>query len=381
MNINKKIATGPMTAIERIHGRYMRAPDHDASTGNGEGGGDSSGGEGQAAGNDDSDAGLTTAEKLEKEFGYDDSPATGNDDSSSTGDDEDGEDDEEGEGDDADGDDSDDSDESGEEGDSKEGEEAEAGKDSKPKTRAQQRIDELTASARQAERDADYWRRRAEELGAKPENATGDDDKPLEEPDPSKYQYGEHDLDYIKDRAKFDAKVEVLEEQATARFKSEAAALEAKWNTTLAKNAEKYPDFEEKVVKAGEKGEWKCPPVIAVGIKDSEYGADIAYKLATNPTEADRLARLTPLEQAREFGRLEQDFVHSAKITSLEAEIAKLKGKAEASGKPAPKIVSTAPKPPSRRSRGTGVSSEVAADTDDFAAFERMADAKMGIKG
>lgn len=379
MIINRKIAIGPMTAIERIHGRYMRAPDHDAGTGS-EGG--SSGGEGQAAGKDDSDAGLTTAEQLEKEFGYDDSPATDNDDSSSTGKDEDGEDDKEGEGDDADGDDSDDSDESGEEGDQEEGEKADPGKDSKPKSRAQQRIDELTAAARQHERDADYWRRRAEELGAKPADAAGDDDNVPEEPDPSKYQYGENDLDFIRDRAKYDAKIEVLQEQATARFKSEAASLEAKWTTTLAENVKKYPDFDEKVVKGGERGDWKCPPVIAVGIKDSPHGVDIAYKLASEPAESDRLFRLTPLEQAREFGRMEQEFTTSAKIASLEAEIAKLKGKAaNGDGKPAPKIVSNAPKPPSRRSRGTGASSAVAADTDDFAAFERMADAKMGMKG
>lgn len=373
MKLKSKLLLGAMTPMELSRGRYMRAPDHPTGGDNG----DSSGADGQGTGNSgDSDAGLTTAQKLEKEFGQEITPATDDDSDDSSGQGESGaEDDDDGDADNAGDEDADaDADEGGAEGDSEDGEEGDSGEVvPKPKNRAQQRIDELTADARFNEREAAKWKQRAEELGYTGEGAT----EIPEEPEPSKYTYGENDLDYIRDRAKYDAKVEVLTEQAQARFKSEAASLEAKWSTTLAANESKYPDFQEVVVEGAEN--WHCPPVIAVGIKDSEYGVDIAYKLAKDPAEAERISKLTPLEQARVFGHMERDFAKDARISELEAEIAKLKGAGE-QGKGKPRIVSKAPEPPRRQVRGGGGKFETPADTDDFAAFDRMADAKLGIK-
>lgn len=40
-------------------------------------------------------------------------------------------------------------------------------------------------------------------------------------------------------------------------------------------------------------------------IKASEIGPDLAYWLGSNPKEADRIARLSPLQQAREIGKIE----------------------------------------------------------------------------
>jgi len=381
MKLKSKLLLGVMTPMERARGRYMRAPDHDATGGGNEG---SSGAEGQGTGNDsDPDAGLTTAQKLEKEFGQEITPAPDDGSDSSTGNEGEGSDEGNDDGDANNADDDNSSstaDEGGTEGDSEEGEGgASREENSSKKNRAQQRIDELTADARHHEREADKWRRRAEELGYVPD-ASGEENQLPEEPDPSKYQYGENDLDYIRDLAKFEAKAEVLTQQAEARFKSEAAALDAKWSATQAKHAAEFPDYEEVVVKGAKEQKWHCPPVIAVGIKDSEYGMHIAHKLATNPAESERISKLSPLEQAREFGKLEQDFASNARIKELETKLAKYEGGAGNEGKPAPRIVSKAPEPPKRRVGGGGVRHETPADTDDFAAFDRMADAKLGIK-
>ena len=49
---------------------------------------------------------------------------------------------------------------------------------------------------------------------------------------------------------------------------------------------------------------------MAETIKASDLGPDLAYWLGSNPKEADRISRLSPLLQAREIGKIE------AKITA-----------------------------------------------------------------
>lgn len=334
------------------------------------GGGGSSGSEGQADGNADSGSELSTEQKLEKEFHDPNDESDGSDsdgehpgeDLGTSGEDEGEEGDDDGEG--AEGD-AEGAEESGE----KEKGEAE-GQPKKP-SRMQERFDEMTAQSRQHERDAEKWRAEAIKLGYV-EGA--DQPETPEEPDPEKYPYGEHDPDYLKDKGAYDAKMEMFQGQAEARFKAEASALDAKWTKNLAEKAEAYPDFDEVVVKGA--ANWACPPVIAIAIKDSDVGPDIAYQLAKDPAEALRISKLTPLEQAREFGRKESAFTQSKEIENLKAEIATLKGKnkEDAEGTKKPRIVSKAPEPPRRRVAGGGARHETPADTDDFAAFERKAD-------
>ena len=63
----------------------------------------------------------------------------------------------------------------------------------------------------------------------------------------------------------------------------------------------KYEDFEQVAYNP------KLPitDVMAQTIQAAENGPDIAYYLGTNPKEADRIARLTPILQAKEIGKLE----------------------------------------------------------------------------
>lgn len=63
----------------------------------------------------------------------------------------------------------------------------------------------------------------------------------------------------------------------------------------------RYEDFEQVAYNP------KLPitNVMAQTIQAADNGPDIAYYLGTNPKEADRIARLTPLLQAKEIGKLE----------------------------------------------------------------------------
>lgn len=94
----------------------------------------------------------------------------------------------------------------------------------------------------------------------------------------------------------------------------------------------KFEDFEE--VALSNDIPIADPTVIA--IKESDYGADIAYYLGQNPEEAKRIANLSPLGQAKAIGKIEARFEKEAEAEEKPA------------APPPPKKATTAPKPPSR---------------------------------
>lgn len=64
---------------------------------------------------------------------------------------------------------------------------------------------------------------------------------------------------------------------------------------------EKYDDYEDVVYNP------KLPitPIMAQTIQASDMGPDVAYYLGTNPKEAERIARMPAIAQAKEIGKLE----------------------------------------------------------------------------
>lgn len=63
----------------------------------------------------------------------------------------------------------------------------------------------------------------------------------------------------------------------------------------------KYNDFEQIAYNP----QLRVTDVMAETIKASDIGPDLAYWLGSNPKEADRISRLSPLLQAREIGKIE----------------------------------------------------------------------------
>ena len=63
----------------------------------------------------------------------------------------------------------------------------------------------------------------------------------------------------------------------------------------------KYDDFEQIAYNP----QLRVTDVMAETIKASDIGPDLAYWLGSNPKEADRISRLSPIMQAREIGKIE----------------------------------------------------------------------------
>jgi hypothetical protein len=72
----------------------------------------------------------------------------------------------------------------------------------------------------------------------------------------------------------------------------------------------KYDDFEQVAYNP------KLPitNVMAETIQSSDIGPELAYYLGSNPKEADRISRMTPLGQAKEIGKIEAKLVSAPPI-------------------------------------------------------------------
>ena len=151
----------------------------------------------------------------------------------------------------------------------------------------QRRIDELTWKAKEAQRQADHWQRVATE------NAQG-----ATEPDPDAF---DDPASYARAIAKWEAKHTVAtERQETANLAATDARMQA-WEARQADFSVQTPDY-QKIVGSSE------VPIaghIADALMDSDFGPQLAYKLATDPDLAARLNGMSPNRALIEVGRIE----------------------------------------------------------------------------
>jgi hypothetical protein len=84
------------------------------------------------------------------------------------------------------------------------------------------------------------------------------------------------------------------------RQKEQAEIVEA-YGEREEKARDKYDDFEDVVYNP----KLRITDVMAETIQYSDLGPDLAYWLGSNPKEAERIARLSPILQAREIGKIE----------------------------------------------------------------------------
>lgn len=239
-----------------------------------------------------------------------------------------------------------------------------------------QENDDLAAIQRErdaARAEADRYRREADELrraNAPKEDAKDDGKKeegqPDPRPNPDDYEFGEADSKFIEDLSEWKANDTWIRRQREAdarqieeQTRTEVAAMEANWKEarTSAETLELYPDFDQKVTEGAKNEAWLCSPIMTIAIQSSPVGTHVAYELATNAAEAERISGLAPIEQALEMGRLEGKWL--AKSDKGEA--------APAPANPAVKP-SKAPEPPEKRSRGSG--GQFASEQD--AVYDRM---------
>lgn len=254
---------------------------------------------------------------------------------------------------------------SGEEsGDDGEGGAATEGEQSDRHRSAQARIDKAVARQRAAER-------RAEELEARLSALEGRAAPPQQPrqpaadapPDPTQFQGGEFDPKYVAALSRYEARQEVVKAreeaaQATAeRQRADAVReFEEKRGKFVDLGVEKYADFEEVALD----NSVHISPTVATLAFESDHGPEIVYALAQDSKEQKRVSAMSPARQAAWFGRREAELELSSRSPDAGAE------------SPPPKVTK-APPPPGSTSRGTGGTPKVAADTTDFAQFERMA--------
>lgn len=182
----------------------------------------------------------------------------------------------------------------------------------------QRRINRLTADYREAQAKAAAAEARARELEAKltrPEPSADDARAPRLEDFRSYEEYERADRAFVAEKATRDAekRFRAAEAEREAKATQEAEARRAKEATdrfTKAAEdiAEYYEDFEEVMDDM-----WRNRvPVISQNRAVADYlfleadrGPQLAYHLATNQADADRIGKLSPLAQVKELVKLE----------------------------------------------------------------------------
>lgn len=185
-----------------------------------------------------------------------------------------------------------------------------AGEKRKPSKRLQKRIDRLTKRSADAERRAEEAERRAEELKRQLEE--GKKPEPGKEPEPDEFDSYDQYLDALADwkearkggkpeakkpddKAKDDGKAK--EPEVSQEFIDAREDLEE----DFAEMRKAHKDFDELIGAE----DLAITPDMVVAMADTDNAGEIAYHLAKNKEEAARIAKLPPLAQAREIGKIE----------------------------------------------------------------------------
>jgi hypothetical protein len=187
-----------------------------------------------------------------------------------------------------------------------------------PKTFSQEELD--AAIGKRLAREQRKWEREQAAKAAEKQLKTPVEIPPIE-------QFASPD-EYAEVLAERKAE-ELLARREQARLQSET--LEA-FHDREEEARNKYDDFEQVAYNP------KLPITneMAQTIQSSEVGPDMAYYLGSNPKEAERISRLSPLQQAKELGKIEAKLADNPvvkKTSSAPAPIAPIT--ARSSGSPA----------------------------------------------
>ena len=256
-------------------------------------------------------------------------------------------------------------------------ESGEEGEPVKTKRSPKDRIAKVTKSWRQEQRAgqekdariADLEKRLTAKGGdatAGESNSEGDTAKL---PSPDDFTYGEADPEYIKaltqhlvDKgvAKVRATDETTRQEEAARV--EGVELQTRYDAKVELGIEAYDDFEKVVIEAAEEGKFPLSRDMAMLAIDSAVGHHILHQIATDLPLAKKIARMTPLQQAREFGRIEAQHTTGSANTPKK-----------------PNKITEAPTPPTKRKGGTGAKTFNPVDAS-FEDFEKKVNADIAAE-
>lgn len=254
-------------------------------------------------------------------------------------------------------------------------------KGKKNRKSAQERINELTAKAREAERREQALLRRLEEIEASVKKEVKEEEKaptlreqlPADAPNPDAvddkgepiYPLGEFDPTYIRDLTKYTIEVETkaakekaAEEARQQAVETERQAIADAWVEKLDKVEEEIPEIRDNIKTLTDTFQTIEPAYgeyLATLIMASEYGPQVMNYLSQNIGEAQEIVASGPAAATLRLGRLEAQFIRSAQKEEIKRT----------------KKVSKAAEPPESGTRGKGGKFATPDDTDDLEAFER----------
>ncbi len=189
-------------------------------------------------------------------------------------------------------------------------------------------------------------------------------------PDPSdeaKYPLGHLDDRYVQDAMRFEAKRAaaemadaVLQRQQEGERNQQAQraheVLLEKVDDLSTRGSEQFDDFQEAVVEAGMRGDWRLDQPTFEAAHEAENGAQILYELSQDKKEAKRVAELSA------YGQLKY-------VADRDAEIGKGKQ---------PRRIPRAGEPPATQTRGANSRTRPSPYSDNLDTFSKAweADAK-----
>lgn len=217
---------------------------------------------------------------------------------------------------------------------------------------AQPRIDELTRARRDAERERDYWRQRAEAGQPKEEAA-----KPPAKPTADQFDdYGQY-IEALTDwKAEQKAREVVDSREKETAQKREVETRANTFQERQAKAREAMADYDDVVANS----DTPVAEHVSELLLDSEMGPQLAYHLAKNPDVAERLNGMNPTQAAREIGRLEVQLEKPAPSpTTSDSDEGKPPANAAPAAQPAPRPRTTNAPPPVKPVTNSGRSGPV----------------------
>ena len=209
----------------------------------------------------------------------------------------------------------------------------------------QKRFDELTKARKEAEElfETEYTeklserakREAAEKRVQELEAAAKPKVEELKEPDANDPKY-KTVAEYLKDRAQYDAQVmdrkiaEAREEERNRIAMEQANAVLAAKAVQVRKD---FPDFDD-VISEAVKEKLDPPAAIQAALRESDVGLHIAYHLAKNLEDRERIFALPAWKALREIGKLEDQYLKAPEnvppkpieTTKAPAPVAKLNG-------------------------------------------------------
>jgi hypothetical protein len=202
----------------------------------------------------------------------------------------------------------------------------------------QPRIDELTRKTREAEREAAYWKGRAETR----ENAEAEAAKAKAAEKPTPEQFDDYNA-YVEALAdwKADEKIKANNEAQKQESAKERTSREKAERWTERSNAARtaHSDYDQVLEAAAGV---KLADFVCDALDESEQSAELLYRIAQDPSIADRLNAMSPRGAALELGRME------AKLPAVSAdpdpeEVPDVKAPAAAPAAPVRKTTSAPP--------------------------------------